>query len=197
MALALLALASAAAALHAPARRFARAPALHSDSYLDQLSSAELAWSAAPPALAYAADKPALGALSDASFVGQYELEEWEDADRAKTLLELTADGKAALGATDGVPFAASSGRWEFDGEELILEITRRYEGTIEPYATTRVFVGDVIALNETPPSVNGAVKMAPSPTSDDMRRIPRHSLPDDAVGYFVAVKIPPVPGAV
>ena len=153
--------------------------------------------SAEPPALSYAADKPAQEEVTEKSFVGQYELEEREDADESKTLIALEADGKAVLGATDGIPYKGASGRWEFDGEELILEITRRYEGTIEPYATTRVFVGDVIALNETPPSVNGAVKMTPSPTSDDMRRIPRHSLPDDAVGYFVAVKIPPVPGAV
>ena len=41
------------------------------------------------------------------------------------------------------------------------------------------------------------AIKMTPSPTSDDMLRIPRHTLPTDAVGYFVAVKIPEVPGAV
>ena len=43
---------------------------------------------------------------------------------------------------------------------------------------------------------VQGAIKMTPSPTSDDMLRIPRHTLPTDAVGYFVAVKIPAVPGA-
>ena len=196
-ALALLALASAAAALHAPARRFARAPALHSDSYLDQLSGAELAWSTAPPALAYAADKPALGALSDASFVGQYELEEREDADSAKTLMELTADGKALLGSTDGIPFADSKGRWEYDGKELILELTRTFEDVKSTFSTTRVFIGDVIALNDVPPQVQGAIKMTPSPTSDDMLRIPRHTLPTDAVGYFVAVKIPEIPGAV
>ena len=52
-------------------------------------------------------------------------------------------------------------------------------------------------ALNDVPPQVQGAIKMTPSPTSDDMLRIPRHTLPTDAVGYFVAVKIPEIPGAV
>ena len=59
---------------------------------------------------------------------GQYELEEREDADSAKTLMELTADGKALLGSTDGIPFADSKGRWEYDGKELILELTRTFE---------------------------------------------------------------------
>ena len=85
----------------------------------------------------------------------------------------------------------------KYDGKELIVEVTRVYEGTLEEYSTTRVLIGDVISLNDVPPQVSGAVKTSPSPTTDDMLRIPRHSLPDDAVGYFVAVKIPPVPGAV
>ena len=38
---------------------------------------------------------------------------------------------------------------------------------------------------------MQGAIKLTPSPTSDDLLRIPRHTLPTDAVGYFVAVKIP------
>ena len=128
---------------------------------------------------------------------GQYELEEREDADSAKTLMELTADGKALLGSTDGIPFADSKGRWEYDGKELILELTRTFEDVKSTFSTTRVFIGDVIALNDVPPQVQGAIKMTPSPTSDDMLRIPRHTLPTDAVGYFVAVKIPEIPGAV
>ena len=127
---------------------------------------------------------------------GQYELEEREDADSAKTLMELTADGKALLGSTDGIPFADSKGRWEYDGKELILELTRTFEDVKSTFSTTRVFIGDVIALNDVPPQVQGAIKMTPSPTSDDMLRIPRHTLPTDAVGYFVAVKIPEIPGA-
>ena len=128
---------------------------------------------------------------------GQYELEEREDADSAKTLMELTADGKALLGSTDGIPFADAKGRWEYDGKELILELTRTFEDVKSTFSTTRVFIGDVIALNDVPPQVQGAIKMTPSPTSDDMLRIPRHTLPTDAVGYFVAVKIPEIPGAV
>ena len=128
---------------------------------------------------------------------GQYELEEREDADSAKTLMELTADGKALLGSTDGIPFAEAKGRWEYDGKELILELTRTFEDVKSTFSTTRVFIGDVIALNDVPPQVQGAIKMTPSPTSDDMLRIPRHTLPTDAVGYFVAVKIPEIPGAV
>ena len=131
------------------------------------------------------------------SRAGQYELEEREDADSAKTLMELTADGKALLGSTDGIPFADSKGRWEYDGKELILELTRTFEDVKSTFSTTRVFIGDVIALNDVPPQVQGAIKMTPSPTSDDMLRIPRHTLPTDAVGYFVAVKIPEIPGAV
>jgi hypothetical protein len=127
---------------------------------------------------------------------GQYELEEREDADSAKTLMELTADGKALLGSTDGIPFAEAKGRWEYDGKELILELTRTFEDVKSTFSTTRVFIGDVIALNDVPPQVQGAIKMTPSPTSDDMLRIPRHTLPTDAVGYFVAVKIPEIPGA-
>ena len=131
------------------------------------------------------------------SRAGQYELEEREDAESAKTLMELTADGKALLGSTDGIPFADSKGRWEYDGKELILELTRTFEDVKSTFSTTRVFIGDVIALNDVPPQVQGAIKMTPSPTSDDMLRIPRHTLPTDAVGYFVAVKIPEIPGAV
>mmetsp|Transcript_28594 Transcript_28594/g.85424 ORF Transcript_28594/g.85424 Transcript_28594/m.85424 type:complete len:184 (-) Transcript_28594:70-621(-) len=151
---------------------------------------------AEPPALAYAADsaKAAVPEVSEASFVGQYELEENEDRDSAKTLMVLNADGKCSFGATDGVPPSASAGRWEWDGKELIVEIFRTFEGTGEPYSTTRVLIGDVVALTETPPQVSGAIKLTPSPTSDDQLRIPRHSLPTDAVGYFVAVKIPDVP---
>ena len=100
------------------------------------------------------------------------------------------------LGSTDGIPFADSKGRWEYDGKELILELTRTFEDVKSTFSTTRVFIGDVIALNDVPPQVQGAIKMTPSPTSDDMLRIPRHTLPTDAVGYFVAVKIPEVPGA-
>ena len=111
--------------------------------------------------------------------------------------MELTADGKALLGSTDGIPFADAKGRWEYDGKELILELTRTFEDVKSTFSTTRVFIGDVIALNDVPPQVQGAIKMTPSPTSDDMLRIPRHTLPTDAVGYFVAVKIPEVPGAV
>jgi len=151
---------------------------------------------AAPPELAYAADKPAEAEYTDASFVGQYELEEREDADDAKTLMELSKDGKIKVGATDGIPYVEAVGRWEYDGKELILELTRSYEDAKAAFATTRVFIGDVIALNDVPPQVQGAIKMTPSPTSDDMLRIPRHTLPTDAVGYFVAVKIPAVPGA-
>ena len=110
--------------------------------------------------------------------------------------MELTADGKALLGSTDGIPFADSKGRWEYDGKELILELTRTFEDIKSTFSTTRVFIGDVIALNDVPPQVQGAIKMTPSPTSDDMLRIPRHTLPTDAVGYFVAVKIPEIPGA-
>ena len=150
--------------------------------------------SAEPPALSYAADKPAQEEVTEKSFVGQYELEEREDADESKTLIALEADGKAVLGATDGIPYKGASGRWEYDGKELIVEVTRVYEGTLEEYSTTRVLIGDVISLNDVPPQVSGAVKTSPSPTTDDMLRIPRHSLPDDAVGYFVAVKIPEVP---
>ena len=153
-----------------------------------------------PPELSYAADSAKNAPdeeITDASFVGQYELEEREDADSAKTLMELTADGKALLGSTDGIPFADSKGRWEYDGKELILELTRTFEDVKSTFSTTRVFIGDVIALNDVPPQVQGAIKMTPSPTSDDMLRIPRHTLPTDAVGYFVAVKIPEVPGAV
>ena len=153
--------------------------------------------SAEPPALSYAADKPAQEEVTEKSFVGQYELEEREDADSAKTLMELTADGKALLGSTDGIPFAEAKGRWEYDGKELILELTRTFEDVKSTFSTTRVFIGDVIALNDVPPQVQGAIKMTPSPTSDDMLRIPRHTLPTDAVGYFVAVKIPEIPGAV
>ena len=79
---------------------------------------------------------------------GQYELEEREDADSAKTLMELTADGKALLGSTDGIPFADSKGRWEYDGKELILELTRTFEDVKSTFSTTRVFIGDVIARN-------------------------------------------------
>ena len=89
---------------------------------------------------------------------GQYELEEREDADSAKTLMELTADGKALLGSTDGVPFADSKGRWEYDGKELILELTRTFEDVKSAFSTTRVFIGDVIALNDVSPQVQGAV---------------------------------------
>ena len=109
---------------------------------------------------------------------------------------QLTADGKALLGSTDGIPFADSKGRWEYDGKELILELTRTFDDVKSTFSTTRVFIGDVIALNDVPPQVQGAIKMTPSPTSDDMLRIPRHTLPTDAVGYFVAVKIPEIPGA-
>ena len=110
--------------------------------------------------------------------------------------MELTADGKALLGSTDGIPFAEAKGRWEYHGKELILELTRTFEDVKSTFSTTRVFIGDVIALNDVPPQVQGAIKMTPSPTSDDMLRIPRHTLPTDAVGYFVAVKIPEIPGA-
>ena len=82
------------------------------------------------------------------SRAGQYELEEREDADSAKTLMELTADGKALLGSTDGIPFADSKGRWEYDGKELILELTRTFEDVKSTFSTTRVFIGDVIARN-------------------------------------------------
>ena len=131
--------------------------------------------------LAYAADKAKDAPeeeITDASFVGQYELEEREDADSAKTLMELTADGKALLGSTDGIPFAEAKGRWEYDGKELILELTRTFEDVKSTFSTTRVFIGDVIALNDVPPQVQGAIKMTPSPTSDDMLRIPRHTRP-------------------
>ena len=63
-----------------------------------------------------------------------------------------------------------------------------------ESLTRAQVLIGDVIAFNDTPPQVQGAIKLTPSPTSDDQLRIPRHSLPTDAVGYFVAVKIPEVP---
>lgn len=149
---------------------------------------------AEPPALAYASEKPAQDAVTDASFVGQYELEEREDADESKTLVELMSGGSLKLGATDGVPFVGAAGRWEYDGKELIVELTRTFEGTSETYSTTRVYIGDVISLNDIPPQVSGAIKTWPSPTSDDTARIPRHAMPDDAVGYFVAVKIPEVP---
>ena len=82
------------------------------------------------------------------SRAGQYELEEREDADSAKTLMELTADGKALLGSTDGIPFADAKGRWEYDGKELILELTRTFEDVKSTFSTTRVFIGDVIAQN-------------------------------------------------
>ena len=104
-----------------------------------------------PPELSYAADKAKDAPeeeITDASFVGQYELEEREDADSAKTLMELTADGKALLGSTDGIPFADSKGRWEYDGKELILELTRTFEDVKSTFSTTRVFIGDVIARN-------------------------------------------------
>ena len=182
--LAVLALAPQASALVAPRAPLARSPTAVFSS---------------PPELSYAADKAKDAPeeeITDASFVGQYELEEREDADSAKTLMELTADGKALLGSTDGIPFADSKGRWEYDGKELILELTRTFEDVKSTFSTTRVFIGDVIALNDVPPQVQGAIKMTPSPTSDDMLRIPRHTLPTDAVGYFVAVKIPEVPGA-
>ena len=93
-------------------------------------------------------------------------------------------------------PFAEAKGRWEYDGKELILELTRTFEDVKSTFSTTRVFIGDVIALNDVPPQVQGAIKMTPSPTSDDMLRIPRHTLPTDAVGASVAVKIPEIPGA-
>ena len=188
--LAALALAPQASALLAP-----RAPALRGVSHCSPT-----AVFSSPPELSYAADKAKDAPdeeITDASFVGQYELEEREDADSAKTLMELTADGKALLGSTDGIPFADSKGRWEYDGKELILELTRTFEDVKSTFSTTRVFIGDVIALNDVPPQVQGAIKMTPSPTSDDMLRIPRHTLPTDAVGYFVAVKIPEIPGAV
>lgn len=112
--------------------------------------------SAEPPALAYAAEKTAeKEEVSEASFVGQFELEEREDADSSKTLMELTSDGKVNVGATDGIPYLDAVGRWEYDGKELILELTRGYEGTTEAYSVTRVFIGDVIALNEVPPQVS------------------------------------------
>jgi len=151
---------------------------------------------ATPPELSYAAEtrgETNLEEITEASFVGQYELEEREDADSAKTLMYLKPDGKVALGATDGVPPVASAGRWEYDGKELIVELTRTFEDVKASFATTRVLVGDVILLNDTPPQVQGAIKLTPSPTSDDLLRIPRHTLPTDAVGYFVAVKIPEV----
>ena len=78
-------------------------------------------------------------------------------------------DGKALLGSTDGIPFADAKGRWEYDGKELILELTRTFEDVKSTFSTTRVFIGDVIALNDVPPQVQGAIKMTPSPTSPAM----------------------------
>ena len=120
------------------------------------LQSRAVRISAEPPALAYAADKTAVKEdVSEASFVGQFELEEREDADESKTLVELTTDGKVIIGPTDGIPYVSAGGRWEYDGKELILEITRSYEGTTDKYSVTRVFIGDVIALDEIPSQVS------------------------------------------
>jgi len=132
--------------------------------------------------------------MTPATFLGQYEIEEKEDRDGSTTLVELAPAGVVKFGQTSGPPFSAARGRWEFTGDALIIELTREYE----TYSTMRVLVGDVFQLDRIPPLIMGRIKTefeprapadyaSPLPPDDE----PVHPTPDDAVGFFIAGKIP------
>ena len=141
------------------------------------------------PSLSYAAKtRIDVGEITSASFVGQYELEEKEDADTSKTLLQLNDDGSLILGATNGIPFTAVQGRWEYDGDALIVELIREYE----TYSTSRILIGDVLELDKALPNVEGAIKLG-DVGADPTTPIVVDASPEASVGFFIAVKIPTV----
>mmetsp|Transcript_4365 Transcript_4365/g.5409 ORF Transcript_4365/g.5409 Transcript_4365/m.5409 type:complete len:138 (-) Transcript_4365:319-732(-) len=134
--------------------------------------------------------------------MAQFELEEREDKEVSRTLIELRDAGYAYIGATDGVPFNAASGRWLYLPKEkiLILEILRNYED----YNTIRLLIADVIALDKTPAVIEGAIKIPKQSAPDLMSAFRTYYEEDsnyigsDAVGFFTAMKVPePVPLAV
>lgn len=141
------------------------------------------------PSLSYASKtKFDVGEITSASFVGQYELEEKEDAETSKTLLQLNDDGSLILGATNGIPFTAVKGRWEYDGDALLVELIREYD----TYTTSRILIGDVLELDKALPNVEGAIKVG-DVVADPAGRIVVDTSPEASVGFFIAVKIPPV----
>lgn len=71
------------------------------------------------------------------------------------------------------------------------LYTTCRYDS----FSTTRIFLGNVVQLDSTPPTVEGPIKLSVNPAEKSERLVDLPpGLPDDSVGYFVATKIPPVP---
>jgi hypothetical protein len=81
--------------------------------------------------------------------------------------LYLEANGRVAVGETDGPIFVEASGQWEQSGHDFIMSITRRYEaGAEEREATSmgvfefeveRVFKGQLTMIGELM-GVEGAV---------------------------------------
>lgn len=72
-----------------------------------------------------------------------------------------------------------------------LIYTTRRYDS----FSTTRIFLGNVVQLDSTPPTVEGPIKLSVNPADQGGSLIDLPpGLPDDSVGYFVATKIPPVP---
>uniref|UniRef100_A0A7S3NL05 Uncharacterized protein n=1 Tax=Aureoumbra lagunensis TaxID=44058 RepID=A0A7S3NL05_9STRA len=142
------------------------------------------------PGVEYAKDNRKSITINRQSFVGEYEIEEREDRDTSKTLIELLDNGHILLSKTDGIPTQSAYGQWEYISESLVFKLHRQYEG----YATDRVFLGDVISLDRIPPIIEGQIKCAEdSITSDEEIQYdfaPHLAHPDDAIGYFTAVRI-------
>ncbi|KAJ1459113.1 hypothetical protein M885DRAFT_512331 [Pelagophyceae sp. CCMP2097] len=134
--------------------------------------------------------------LSADQIVGNYELEEDEDADSCKSLMEMRPDGGVVLGATSGVPFVSQAGSWALapSGDEIRIVLEREYESNASRFTLTRFLVGDVVdGLWKLPATFTGRIQAT---ESDDaaMPQIQGLANPNSAMGYFIALKIPDAP---
>ena len=153
-------------------------------------------------------------AASEAEMVGEWELEEREDALSAFTLIELHAGGGVDVKATSGPPPARADGRWAISPDgDIELTLTRYFSlagkmlttsvlvDDTDAYSTTRRYAG---ALERTEPiNVNGQMLMAGDEFEnafswsalDEEGAYGKLPAADDAgwfnVGYFSMLKIP------
>ena len=111
-------------------------------------------------------------AASEAEMVGEWELEEREDALSAFTLIELHAGGGVDVKATSGPPPARADGRWAISPDGDIEVTLTRYFSLAGKMLTTSVLVDDTDAYSTTrryagalertePINVNGEMLMA------------------------------------
>ena len=153
-------------------------------------------------------------AASEAEMVGEWELEEREDALSAFTLIELHAGGGVDVKATSGPPPARADGRWAISPDGDIELTLTRYFSLAGKMLTTSVLVDDTDAYSTTrryagalersePTNVNGEMLMAGDEFEnafswsalDEEGAYGKLPAADDAgwfnVGYFSMLKIP------